>query len=67
MTVRAEVDRNSGLFCVVDDAGRPVEQVNAFLRALSVRGLSPLTVRAYAFDLVALRCTQLFGPNWGGF
>jgi site-specific recombinase XerD len=51
---RAKVDRDSGLFCVVDDAGRPVEQVNAFLRALSVRGLSPLTVRAYAFDLVAL-------------
>jgi integrase/recombinase XerC len=54
VTVRAEVDRNSGLFCVVDDGGRPVEQVNAFLRALSVRGLSPLTVRAYAFDLVAV-------------
>jgi site-specific recombinase XerD len=54
VTVRAQLNRNSGLFCVVDNAGRPVEQVNAFLRALSVRGLSPLTVRAYAFDLVAV-------------
>ena len=52
--MRAELDGNNGLFCVVDDAGRPVEQVNAFLRAVSTRGLSPLTVRAYAFDLVAV-------------
>jgi site-specific recombinase XerD len=54
VTARAKVDRESGLFCVVDDAGRPVEQVNAFLRAVATRGLSPLTVRAYAFDFVAV-------------
>jgi integrase/recombinase XerD len=54
LTVRAQVDRDSGLFCVVDGAGKPVERINAFLRAVATRGLSALTVRAYAFDLVAV-------------
>jgi site-specific recombinase XerD len=36
------------------DHGCSVEQVNAFLRALDVRGLSPNTIRAYAFDLLVL-------------
>jgi integrase/recombinase XerC len=51
MTARVEIDRKSGLFCVVDDVTGPVEEINAFLRAVTTRGLSPLTVRAYAFDL----------------
>lgn len=33
---------------------QPLAAANAFLEALSVRGLSPATVRAYAFDLVLL-------------
>jgi site-specific recombinase XerD len=52
MTARAEAAQGTGLFCVVDDDG-PVEEINAFLRAVTTRGLSPLTVRAYAFDLAA--------------
>ena len=52
MTARVEETQGTGLFCVVDDTG-PVEEINAFLRAVTTRGLSPLTVRAYAFDLVA--------------
>jgi integrase/recombinase XerC len=52
MTARAEEAQGTGLFCVVDDAG-PEEEINAFLRAVTTRGLSPLTVRAYAFDLAA--------------
>jgi site-specific recombinase XerD len=52
MTARVEEARGTGLVCVVDDAG-PVEEINAFLHAVTTRGLSPLTVRAYAFDLAA--------------
>ena len=54
MTVRAEIDPESGLYRVVDDTGGPLEETNAFLRAVATRGLSQWTVRAYAFDLVAL-------------
>jgi integrase/recombinase XerC len=54
LNVRAQIDRESGFFYIVDDAGRRVDQVNAFLRAVATRGLSPLTVRAYAYDLVAV-------------
>ena len=52
MTARVEEARGTGLFRVLDDAG-PVEEINAFLHAVTTRGLSPLTVRAYAFDLAA--------------
>lgn len=54
MTVRAQREAESGLYRVVDDASGPVEEVNAFLCAVRTRGLSPLTVRAYAFDLAAV-------------
>ena len=54
MTVRVEVEGHSGLHHVVNDERGPLDPVNAFLRALTTRGLSPLTVRAYAYDLVAV-------------
>jgi site-specific recombinase XerD len=54
MTARAEIEPDSRLYHVVDDATGPVEEINAFLRAVMTRGLSPLTVRAYAFDLAAV-------------
>ncbi|MFH0882466.1 MAG: tyrosine-type recombinase/integrase [bacterium] len=54
MTVRAELDTQSGIYRVIDGNDKPLEAINAFLRALDVRGLSPRTVRAYAFDLVAV-------------
>ncbi len=53
MTTRAEVDPDTGLYRVVNDDG-PLKEVNAFLEAITTRGLSPLTVRAYAFDLAQL-------------
>jgi integrase/recombinase XerC len=53
MTVRVEMDLRSGLHHVVDDATGPLEEINGFLRALATRGLSALTVRAYAFDLTS--------------
>ena len=67
MTVHAEVDRESGLYRVVDGEGEPVEAINAFLRAVATRGLSPLTVRAYAFDLAAVyRWLAATGRELGG-
>lgn len=54
MTVRVERDAASGQHRLVDDDTGPLPQANAFLEAVAIRGLSPLTVRAYAYDLVAL-------------
>jgi len=54
MTVRAELCTKTGLYRVVDDLAGPVEEINAFLEAVHTRGLSLLTVRAYAFDLAAV-------------
>lgn len=34
------------------DDGRPLPEANRFLHAVRARGLSPRTVRAYAFDLL---------------
>ena len=39
---------------LVTDQGTVIEEVERFLSALEARGLSPLTVRAYAFDLLAM-------------
>lgn len=39
---------------LVDVGRRPVAQANRFLAALTVRGLSRATLRAYGFDLVTL-------------
>jgi len=44
----------SGACRLVDDEGRSLADVNRFLAALEIRGLSPRTVRAYAFDCLAL-------------
>jgi site-specific recombinase XerD len=45
------VDRR-GQYRLVDTQGRPIVQANRFLVAVTVRGLSRATVRAYGFDLV---------------
>lgn len=54
MTVSAKPRAKTGLYYLVDAADGPIEEANAFLRSLDIRGLSPRTVRAYAFDLVAV-------------
>jgi integrase/recombinase XerD len=54
MTVRAKLDKQAGFYHVVDDVAGPVAEINTFLSAIRTRGLSLLTVRAYAFDLVAV-------------
>lgn len=54
MTVSAKPNEQTGLYHVVDDEAGPVAEINAFLDAVAMRGLSPLTVRAYAFDLVVV-------------
>lgn len=50
--ISLRVDR--GRYRLVDAQQRPITQANRFLSAVAIRGLSPATVRAYAFDLVAL-------------
>jgi site-specific recombinase XerD len=54
--IRARPHPVTRRFCVVDnESGEPLEHpINRFLDSLATRGLSPATVRAYAFDLVTL-------------
>ena len=54
--MRVDVARTSSDLKVhlIDDAGRPVEVVDAYLRFLAARGCSPNTVRGYAYDLLHL-------------
>jgi site-specific recombinase XerD len=47
------VDRR-GQYQLVDARRRPIAPANRFLTAVTVRGLSRATVRAYGFDLVVL-------------
>lgn len=54
MTARAKLNAKTGLYHVVDDITGPAGEINAFLDAVHTRGLSLLTVRAYAFDLAAV-------------
>jgi site-specific recombinase XerD len=42
---------SGGCFTLLDD-GRPMLEANRFLDAVRARGLSPRTLRAYAFDLL---------------
>lgn len=39
---------------LVGESSGPIEDANRFLRALETRGLSPRTIRAYAYDLLSL-------------
>jgi site-specific recombinase XerD len=51
---RVAIDQTTGLHHVVDDRSGPVEETNRFLTAVAARGLSPRTIRAYAFDLLVI-------------
>ena len=67
MTFRVKVHLDAGSYHVVDGADMALEEANAFLRAVALRGLSNLTVRSYAFDLVALyRWMQASGRSLAG-
>lgn len=48
------VVENGGQYRISEKASGPVKAANRFLRGLEVRGLSPRTIRAYAYDLLAL-------------
>ncbi len=49
-------------YSLIDEQRGPVAEANEFLSAVAARGLSPNTVRAYAFDLAALyRWLQVAG------
>jgi len=53
VTVRAFADPLTGSYRLLGESPL-VEGANQFLRSLDLRGLSPRTVRAYAYDLVCL-------------
>lgn len=40
-------------YALLDEQGHGIAEANTFLDALALRGLSPFTLRAYAFDLLA--------------
>ena len=54
MAYRVAINQATGLHYVVDDPSGPIEEANRFLTAAAARGLSPRTVRAYAFDLLVI-------------
>jgi site-specific recombinase XerD len=54
MRVYVVLDKPTGVHCIAGDRGGGVDQANRFLGALRLRGLSPHTIRAYAYDLVAI-------------
>jgi len=53
-TFRVKRDSAHGISVLVEQRRGAVVEANEFLRALQARGLSPHTLRAYAFDLAAL-------------
>lgn len=52
--VDIRVTMEAGHTYALVENGRPLAEANEFLSALCVRGLSPRTVRAYAYDLLLL-------------
>ena len=54
MRVHVVLDKRTALHCIAADRRGAVDDANGFLRALRLRGLSPHTIRAYAYDLVAI-------------
>ncbi len=52
--LRVESGGEHSPYSLVDEQRGPVAEANEFLSAVAARGLSPNTVRAYAFDLAAL-------------
>jgi len=51
---RLRVGFRQGLHLLIGDEQDGIEEANKFLWALKTRGLSPQTIRAYAYDLLAL-------------
>jgi site-specific recombinase XerD len=54
MRVHVVLDKSTAVHCIAGDRGVGVDEANRFLTALRLRGLSPHTIRAYAYDLVAI-------------
>lgn len=55
MRVRVVIDPETGLHRLIDEVKNDVEEMNSYLSSLHLRGLSELTIRSYAYDLLTLR------------
>ncbi len=51
---KLRVDVYQGMHQLISDKKGPIEETNRFLWALKTRGLSSLTIRAYAYDLLVI-------------
>jgi site-specific recombinase XerD len=64
MTDAVSVKQDGGRYRLVGEPDQQVADANKFLSALEVRGLSPHTVRAYAYDLaIFLRWLAAIGKS----
>ena len=51
---RVILDQQSNEYLLIKKDGKPHAKVSKFLKSLDIRGLSPCTLRAYAYDLLFL-------------
>ena len=49
--MKLQIRRRNDSYYLVNNRGRALREPNDFIRSLQIRGLSPHTVRAYAYDL----------------
>ena len=54
MAVRVRLEKSKGSYHLIDERKGRLDEANKFLGALEIRGLSPNTIRAYAYDLLTI-------------
>lgn len=54
MSIKVQFNPQNKRYQLIDGRHRSLKEANDFLRSIEVRGLSPCTLRAYAFDLATI-------------